>query len=138
MPPLITSATVLARPGFGDATPEDIAGLLDDASGLVRDIADPLLDDVEEPDTPESIVPVVVSMVRRGLDNPRELSGEQIGDYGWQSQGGSSSGSIYATRREVRIIRRAVRKLGAGSVQLTGELPITENTRIFDDDLLGS
>lgn len=110
--------------------------LIDDASALIRDVADDdFLNDSGTLDVPPSIVPVVVTMVRRALENPRGLSGEQLGSYSWQAQG--QQAAIYANRNEKRIIRRAVSKLGVGTAQLEGYLPLRDTVPV-GDDLLGS
>lgn len=138
MAPLVSVTELQARPGFGSADPGELAALLDDASALVREIAEPNLDTIDHTsvDRPPAIVPVVVSMVRRGFTNPRGLTGEQIDDYAWQAQGQGAAGTIYATRREVKLIRRIVNKLGAGTVQLEGFLPRLDNA--FERGLLDS
>jgi len=60
--------------------------------------------------TPAVIVAVVAQMIRRVLDNPGELTGENIGSYGWQAMGQQSTSSgaaLYVTRAERRLIREA-------------------------------
>lgn len=119
---LITVPELLARPGFDGIDSGEAEALIEDASALVRDCVAPELDDVESPDTPPAVVPVVVSMVRRGQSNPLGHSQEQLGDYGY-STGGQMAATLYLTRREKRIVRRAVGKLGAGSLDMEGDLP---------------
>lgn len=125
----------------GDAETQAEA-FIEDASELVLQIATgngdaPAWDSPN--DLPGAVVPVIVSMVRRAIENPRGLSGEQLGDYQWQAgQGGQAS--IYATRREERIIRRAAGRLGAGTVQLEGYLQ-AENAAgslEYEDQLIDS
>lgn len=112
-----------------------------DASELVLQIAagggDPPAWDSPN-DVPGAVVPVVVSMVRRAIENPRGLSGEQLGDYQWQAgQGGQAS--IYATRREERIIRRAAGRMGVATVELEGYLQSNGSVgSAFDDQLIDS
>lgn len=121
MAALITVADLKARPGFADIDEAEAEAVLADASSLVADVAAPVALTAEA--LPGSIVPVLVSMVRRGLHNPRGLASEQLGDYGWQGGGGSSG--LYLTPEEKRIVRRAVGKLGVGTVTLEGDLPLT-------------
>ena len=104
-----------------DATQETQAeAFIDDASALVLQIAN--LDTAwTDADVPDAVVPVVVNMVRRALENPRGLTSEQIGNYQWQAAAGSSS-AIYATAQERRIIRRAAGHLSVGAVSLEGYL----------------
>lgn len=115
--PLITFPELQARPGFENVDQVTAEALIEDASALVRDIADPV-DLDPEVGVPGAITPVVVSMVRRAVGNPFGRTGEQLGDYGWQAQSGGGSGTIYATRNEQRIIRRAVKKFGPRAVTL--------------------
>ena len=125
MGPLVTVADLLRRPGFAAADSGHLAALIDDASALVRDAARPHLDDVEAPNTPPAVVAVIVAMVRRGLRNPLGHAQETLGDYSYSA--GTSGGGVatlYLTRREVRIVRRAVGALGVGSVAMTGDLPL--------------
>lgn len=114
---LITIAELQARTGktYADAELAKAEALIDDASALVRQIAETdFHDDSDELDLPEAVRPVVVSMVRRALEVPAGaaagLTGEQIGAFGWQanaSGGSQPAASIYATRREIGIIRTA-------------------------------
>lgn len=124
--PLIKVGKLETRLGrtFDDPEKARAEAFIADASALIRDIADDdFLDDDGNLNVPASIVPVVVSMVRRGFDNPRGLTSETLGDYTWQASGNAMSG-IYATRKEKIVIRRAVSKLGAGTAQLEGYLPL--------------
>lgn len=123
MAALITVEQLLTRPGFDGVDEAQAAAVLDDVSALVVQIAD-LATAWTAETVPAAVVPVIVSMARRGLSNPRGLTGEQLGDYGWQAQGGGGSSSLYATRREERIIRRAAGRLGAKSVDLDSDLPL--------------
>ncbi|GAA3223223.1 hypothetical protein [Actinocorallia longicatena] len=120
MAALITVADLLARPGFGNVDESQAEAVIDDASALVADVAAPVV--LTAQTLPKSIVPVLVSMVGRGLHNPRGLQSEQLGDYGWQ--GGGTAAGLYLTREETRIVRRAVGKLGVGTVTLEGDLPL--------------
>lgn len=82
-----------------------VQGLIADASALVILAA---RTDFTTTGVPAVIVAVVAQMVRRALENPEELTGENIGTYGWQAQQSSpSGGSLYVTRAERRIIREA-------------------------------
>lgn len=126
------------------ATEEQILAFLDDASALVNLIAFGTTEDdywtdydASSPpatnDVPEAVVPVIVAMVRRGIENPRGLTGEQLGDYQWQAASATQT-AIYATREERRIIRRAAGRLSVGTVQLEGDLA-TSGLGIIADDL---
>ncbi|HEY8544955.1 MAG TPA: hypothetical protein VIL36_07900 [Acidimicrobiales bacterium] len=123
MGPLVTVADLLRRPGFAAADSGHLAALIDDASALVRDAVRPHLDDVEAPNTPPAVVAVIVAMVRRGLHNPLGHAQETLGDYSF-SVGTGGVATLAPTRRELRIVRRAVGALGVGSVAMTGDLPL--------------
>lgn len=123
MAALITVEQLLARPGFEGVDEAQASAVLDDVSALVAAEAD--LDTPWTAGTvPAEVVPVIVSMARRGLSNPRGLTGEQLGDYGWQAQGASGASSLYATRREKRIIRRAAGRSGGSAVEMNSSLPL--------------
>lgn len=119
---LITVEQLTARPGFDGVDEDQAAAVLDDVSALVAAVAD-LATPWTAATVPAEVVPVIVSMARRGLFNPRGLTGEQMGDYGWQSQGVGAMG-IYATREERRIIRRAAGTLGATNATLDSDMPL--------------
>jgi hypothetical protein len=114
---LITYQQLIARPGFDNVDQGQAEAVIEDASALVADIAAPV---VLTPETlPPAIVPVIVAMVRRGLFNPLGRSGETLGDYTWQG-----SGSLYATKQEKAIIRKAAGTLGAANATLDSDLPL--------------
>ena len=119
---------------FAGAEATRVNALIDDASALVLQIADM---DPEWTDltVPAVVVPVVVSMVRRSLENPLGLSGEQIGAYQWQASSGNAT-AIHATLRETKIIRKAAGRLGVGTVQLEGYMPTAGLLVGTTDDLL--
>lgn len=138
---LITVAQYEARAATSYAGDEltKVTALIDDASALVNLIAfgTTTADYWDDTTVPDAVVPVVVSMVRRALENPRGLSGEQLGDYQWQA-GQSTSQTIYATRPERRIIRRAAGTLGVGSATLEGYLTTRSVLSEFEEDWLES
>jgi hypothetical protein len=136
---LITVAELTARPGFEDLDSGQATALIADASALVREAAEPELDDVESPNAPPAIVPVLVSMIRRGLDNPRGNAQETLGDYSYTAGNAGGVATLYLTRRERRIVRRAAGKLGAGSLVMTGDLPVQPSELVIgltEDDVL--
>lgn len=123
------------------ATEEQIEAFLEDASAIVNLIAFGTTEDDYWTDwdasgdnpVPAAVIPVIVNMVRRALENPRGLTGEQLGDYQWQAASGTQT-AIYATREERKIIRRAAGTLSVGTVQLEGYLPVS-NIEYIDDEL---
>jgi hypothetical protein len=103
-----------------------VEAFITDASALVVDI----VNDSDTTDTwdaasagtvPASIVPVVVNMVRRALDNPHGYTSEGVGSYNYN--GGKTEG-IFATRLEERTIRKAASLAGFGSINLESDLPL--------------
>jgi hypothetical protein len=132
---LITTAELVARPGFEDIDSGQAQALIDDASALVREAATPELDAVESPDAPGAVVAVLVNMIRRGWQNPRGLAQEQLGDYGY-STGGQAVATLYLTARERRIVRRAAGKLGVSSLTLTSNLPLQPDEPLVGEELL--
>jgi hypothetical protein len=95
---------------------------ISDASAIVIHVAGTDFAD----GTPGVIVGVVAQMVRRALDNPGELTGEQIGAYGWQNQhaGSPSGGAIYVTRAERKLIREAADRPAV--VTISGDTGLTD------------
>lgn len=140
MPGLITIDQLLARPGFDNIDPGQAEALIDDASALVRDAATPELDAVEASATPAAVVAVMVNMIRRGLRNPLGHQSETLGDYSYGAgDGGGGVATLYLTRRERRVVRRAAGKLGASTLTMTGDLPwqpSEPSTVLGEDDLL--
>lgn len=139
---LVTIDEVEARlkTTFEGADRTQMEALIEDVSNLVRVIAAPELDDVVAPLTGNlrALIPIIVKSIRRGKENPRGLTGEQLGDYGWQSQSGQNP-DIGLTMNEKRMIRRIVGKLGVLSIRMEGEMPILASSDLIfqlDDDFL--
>ena len=108
MTALISAAQLQARLArtFAVGTELDQAtALVEDASALVIQVAGTDF----ATGVPDVVVAVVAQVVRRALDNPGELTAEQIGAYGWQSQHSSatSGAALYLTRAERRSVRAA-------------------------------
>lgn len=121
---LVTIEFLQARPGFAGVDETTLQGTIDDASALVRLECSPLLDDTTSDDCPEAIAAVLVSMCRRGSKNPSGNAQETLGDYSYSAGTDGGVPSIYMTKREVKICRRAAGKLGANTTQLDGYLPV--------------
>jgi hypothetical protein len=139
---LVTIDEVEARlkTTFEGADRTQMEALIEDVSNLVRVIAAPELDDVVAPLTGNlrALIPIIVKSIRRGKENPRGLTGEQLGDYGWQSQSGQNP-DIGLTMNEKRMIRRIVGKLGVLSIRMEGEMPVLASSDLIfqlDDDFL--
>lgn len=135
---LISIDELEARSGkeyVGTALAQATAAIAD-ASGLVRLIAESDFHDADgNLALPGAIRPVVVAMVRRALEVPvgaaAGLTGEQVGAYGWQQNpGGAAAASLFATKREVRIIRKA-----AGTSSLKSKPIETPYTSTESDDV---
>lgn len=126
MADLITTTQWVERTGRSLSASElmQVEALIVDASALVVDIVnDATVTDTWDAATPAtvpaSVVPVVVSMVRRGLDNPAGYTSESVGGY---SYNGAAGTGVYATRSEAKVIRRAVGTSGVGSLNLDSYL----------------
>jgi len=91
------------RISYADAAQAQAA--IDDATAVARSYAEPVLDDLETPDTPAAIVVVVTAMVRRVLTNPNGLNMEVLGDYTYQTQ--NAVATLLPTARERRMLRKA-------------------------------
>lgn len=121
---LITVADLVARPGFEGLDSTQAEALITDASALVRDVVAPDLDDVEAPDTPPGVVPVIVNMVRRGLSNPHGHTQASLGDHSYSA----GSVTLYLTDDEEELVRRALAKAGFVAVPMSNfELPETSS-----------
>lgn len=109
-----------------------VATLIDDASALVVQIVnDSDVTDVWKADgAPSAVVPVLVSMVRRAIDNPEGVSQKSVGDasMSWGSGGSSRpSEALYLTTNERRIVRRAA---GTDHTSMTLESPYTGTSTV--------
>lgn len=74
-------------------------------------------------DETAAVTPVVVSIVRRLLFNPRGLAQEALGDYSY-SLGGTMLGSLRPTRTERAALREAFGVKGASSIEMKAPLPL--------------
>lgn len=122
---LITVAELLARPDFDGLDHSVAQAMIDDASALVRLEAAGRLDDVVSPDAPPAVIPVLASMIRRGVRNPLGNNQETLGDYS-RSVGQTSGGGVatlYLTKREKKIVRQAVGLSAVASIDLQTTLP---------------
>jgi hypothetical protein len=73
-------------------------------------------------------------MIRRGLDNPKGNAQETLGDYSYTAGTQGSVATLYLTRRERRIVRRAAGLLGVGSQAMTSDLPVQPSELVQGDD----
>lgn len=107
MADLITLEQLTARfAAWGLQLPDDPSTLIEDASAVVGHVAET---DFEDVTVPGVIVTIVAQVIRRALENPGELTGEQIGAYGWQNQhaGAPTGAAMYLTRAERKMVREA-------------------------------
>ena len=104
------------------ADEEQIGAFLEDACGMMGDVLGIEYD--EDPSgnvAPAGVVSVICTAVRRAYENPDGLSMEVTGGHTWMT---SPSGSgVYFTAAELRIARRAAKKLGMVSATLTSWIP---------------
>ena len=122
--PLVTVDYLLALPGFGGQTEETLDPLIEQASGLVIDHASPYLDDADDTTCPSTVATVISSMIRRGLGNPRGAQSETLGDYSYAMASDGGIATLYMTKREQRMVRKAVGRLGATTMPMEGYLPV--------------
>ena len=108
----------LVRTFEGDTLAQAEA-LIDDASALVIDAAGTDF----ATGVPATVVALVAQVIRRALDNPGELTAENIGSYGWQSNPRSTAGgaAIYLTRAERRLARKAAGRSSFTSMDLASD-----------------
>lgn len=137
--PLIVRTDVEARLGYAltGALAAQADARIDDASALVREIAEGNLDAVDavSDNVPPAVVAVVCSMVQRAIANPNARSGESIDGHQWQAGGQTG---VFANRHERRVIRRAAGVFGIKEQTLEGFMPLHHAGTAFEDDLLGS
>lgn len=122
--PLVTVEYLLALPGFAGQSETTLDPLIEQASGLVIDAVAPQLDDATSDTCPSAVATVISGMIRRGLSNPRGAQQETLGDYSYSMGSDGGVATLYMTRREVKIVRRAAGKLGAGTLAMEGYLPV--------------
>lgn len=91
---------------------------LDDASALVRRIAGGSLDDSDSTTVPDAILPIIFSMVNRGIHNPRGHDSERVADYQY-----SGGGNIFATDTESDQIQDIVGRSRIRTVHKTAPMP---------------
>lgn len=130
MADLITLEMYTVRLGrtLNSAQSDQVEAFITDASALVRRIANGELDAADSTTVPAVIVPVVVGMVRRGIENPRNNTSEKLGDYQW-----AGGGTIYATDEEAAIVQGAVGMNVIREVTLTNDLP---DRLVLDADMV--
>lgn len=126
MADLITVAQFADRTGrtLSPTQTTQVEALITDASALVVDIVnDSTITDAWDAATvdtvPASVVPVVKDMVLRSLDNPHGFTSETSEGYSYSGPGGT----VFASREEVRAIRRAVKRPGVSALNLSSYLP---------------
>jgi hypothetical protein len=138
MIPLASVADVQARLGR-TLSPEEVVraeAVLDDISGLVRDIAgrDFLSEDgTELVGVPHTIRAVVCKAAERAMRNPEGYSGESTGDYSYQRRGVEDG--VYLTDAEERKIRQSVGRGGLWTQATTRGEPML--TTGFVEDQFG-
>lgn len=121
---LITLAELETRLGAPVADPDQATAFIQDASALALQI-------INDPDTtdgwnpaestvPRTVVPVIVAMVRRSLDNPHGFSSESQQGYSYR---GASTAGVFATAAEAGQLRAAAGQGSPRAVDLTAGLP---------------
>lgn len=136
MADLVTTSQVTDRlgPNFNvDAT--QLSSAITDASALVREAAEGELDNVDtSTPTPDLIVAVVVSAVRRALVNPDGFGSEMLQGYRFES---APRTGVFLTKDERRTVRKHAGVLSVGTAELQGYLPSPSSERppTIDDEL---
>lgn len=138
MADLVTVEQVQVRMGRTFAGDElaQVQALITDASAL----AVQLVNDADTTDAwdagtvgtvPDAVVPAVVGMVRRSLDNPHGFTSERSFEY---SYAGASSEGVFATSAEARAIRRAAGAVGVTTVHLSAPTPPHSGEGVYVPD----
>lgn len=121
---------------YGAGDDDQLEAFIDDASALVVDYVTALHVDAsswDETTTPPGVQSVVAQMVSRTLFNPQGLTGENLGDHGWQNNPRSAVGMMIAPS-EKRAIRHACGLPVGGILQLDTDLPLpAEYDDTFDE-----
>ena len=124
----------LGRPFREDELPR-VGAVLEDASALVRDVANR---DWIDPGTgalsgvPSSVRAVALKIAERAIRNPGGFSAESAGDYSFQRNGASDG--VYLSEREEQIVRRAIGKTGLWTQGLVRGDTHSMNTIWFEDN----
>lgn len=124
MTALVTVDFVTARPGFAGVDEGELQAVIDDASALVALACSPNLDGFDDTTCPPAVAAVLVNMVRRGVGNPKGAQSETLGDYSYAMASEGGVPTIYLTRRELKIVRRATGTLGVLPLSIVGYLPV--------------
>lgn len=93
---------------------------LDDASVLVLDASG---EEWTSETVPDVVKVVVLNAARRAFLNPEELVSEALGDYSRKR----AAASVFLTREEKHTIRKAAGKSGVSTIDLFGDLPVSED-----------
>jgi hypothetical protein len=103
-----------------------VEAAIDDASGMVYLILQD--ENAFSPTVPAGVVGIVCQAVLRAFGNPRGLTGETLGDYSWQANGGPGTATgYYFTAFERRMLRRAHGSLSVVALQLEGYMAIDDD-----------
>lgn len=127
MPSLASLPEFEARIPGGIPSGEEVRAqaALDDASALVRDVAEKTWDDPEvDGPVPDLVKMVVMSAARRAYINPDGVTQESID--GASTSYGSASPDVYLTAAEERRVRAAVglKPAGVWTLSTTREDPV--------------
>ncbi len=137
MADLISIDMVTSR--LGPNVPVDVTQVGDfisDATALVRDAAEGALDATDHTSVADdfpTVVPVVVSAVRRMLVNPDGFGSEMLDGYRFEQ---ASKSGVFLTKLEWRTVRKAAGLLSAKSVNLNVDVP-TPKTEATPEEEIG-
>jgi hypothetical protein len=106
MSQLMTIEELEVRMGRTFAEPElaQMTAALDDLSDEIVAVVAPLLDDATPATTNGGLKRIITNVLTRWSANPSGLTGENMGDYGWQASSGTTAANI--TEDEWRMVRR--------------------------------
>jgi hypothetical protein len=141
----VADVEVRLRRSFNEAESAQVAAYILDVSGQIytflgsEDAFHPLGEGLSL--VPQSVRAIVCAAVIRAMDNPRGLTGETLGDYSWQANGGGSALGLWLTGYERRLLRRAYGASPVGTLSLEGYLPLNPHSLDdigYGDDLVWS
>ncbi|MFW6091491.1 MAG: hypothetical protein ACODAF_06400 [Actinomycetota bacterium] len=126
---------------IGELSPADRTradAFLDDASAQIRRVIDRDDPDDVYPDAPDGVpgdlVPIIVRVVHRALENPLGLTAATQGNHTWQA-GRTRSSGVYLTKEDREEIRIAAGAAQLRVVTLTSPWD-TSQTSVTDQILL--
>lgn len=125
LPPLIDQAQFEHRAGIAEGT---LAGVrlaqfntfAADASALIRQEAETdFVDQSEQLDVPDGIIPVVFRVVQRAMENPLGHASQTDGTFTWRKEVDAGSAGVYLTDEDTDDINAALDEPDTGFTAVT-------------------